>query len=552
MKRILAALALAGTFALSCLPAFADGTINTLSNGTALAGTELIPMFQTANPAVNTTPSAISTYFQSLVTGDCTMSAGTITCTKTNGTAFGALATLTPGSGVATALGIAVGSAGSPVVNGGALGTPASGVGTNLTGTASGFTAGHVTTNANLTGDVTSVGNATTLATVNTNVGSFGSATNCTAFTTNGKGLITAASQTTCTPALASITGLGTGVATALAIAPGTTGSFTTQDGAITTGNCLKWGPGIQDAGAACGSGGSGTVTSVGAGCGTSTGGSAITTSGNVSAAITRRANTATTDTIVNTDCGNLVSESNASSIAVSIAQAGTTGFAAGAYFEVCNIGAGTATITPTTSTIGGASTLPIPGGSAAAPVCYAFQSDGTNYNLIDGPTVNASLLSSGVVAAARGGAGTITGALKGNGSGTVSQAACADLSNGTALCSTTPGTGVATAAGNNLSAAGGLTSTIFHGTAALGTSAISAGTCATAVNVTAANVATTDVVTAGFAADPTATTGFLPTAMLTIVPYVASAGNIGVKVCNLTGSSITPSALTINVSAVR
>lgn len=45
-----------------------------------------------------------------------------------------------------------------------ALGTPTSGVATNLTGTASGLTAGHVTTNANLTGDVTSVGNATTIA----------------------------------------------------------------------------------------------------------------------------------------------------------------------------------------------------------------------------------------------------------------------------------------------------------------------------------------------------------------------------------------------------
>lgn len=44
-----------------------------------------------------------------------------------------------------------------------ALGTPASGVATNLTGTAASLTAGTVTTNANLTGDVTSIGNATTL-----------------------------------------------------------------------------------------------------------------------------------------------------------------------------------------------------------------------------------------------------------------------------------------------------------------------------------------------------------------------------------------------------
>ena len=44
------------------------------------------------------------------------------------------------------------------------LGTPSSGVATNLTGTASGLTAGNVTTNANLTGPVTSVGNATAIA----------------------------------------------------------------------------------------------------------------------------------------------------------------------------------------------------------------------------------------------------------------------------------------------------------------------------------------------------------------------------------------------------
>lgn len=45
-----------------------------------------------------------------------------------------------------------------------ALGTPVSGVATNLTGTAAGLTAGSVTTNANLTGPVTSTGNATAIA----------------------------------------------------------------------------------------------------------------------------------------------------------------------------------------------------------------------------------------------------------------------------------------------------------------------------------------------------------------------------------------------------
>lgn len=63
-------------------------------------------------------------------------------------------------------------------------------------------------------GNVTAAG---TLATVNANVGSFGSATQTGTFTVNGKGLITAASNTTITPAVGSITGLGSGVATWLA-----------------------------------------------------------------------------------------------------------------------------------------------------------------------------------------------------------------------------------------------------------------------------------------------------------------------------------------------
>jgi hypothetical protein len=53
--------------------------------------------------------------------------------------------------------------ANSPTLVTPALGTPASGVMTNVTGTAAGLTAGNVTTNANLTGHVTSVGNAAVL-----------------------------------------------------------------------------------------------------------------------------------------------------------------------------------------------------------------------------------------------------------------------------------------------------------------------------------------------------------------------------------------------------
>jgi hypothetical protein len=49
----------------------------------------------------------------------------------------------------------------------------------------------------------------------------------------------------------------------------------------------------------------------------------------------------------------------------------------------------------------------------------------------------SASDLIAGTVGSLRGGAGAITGALKGNGAGVVSQAACADLSNASASCST-------------------------------------------------------------------------------------------------------------------
>lgn len=68
-----------------------------------------------------------------------------------------------------------------------------------------------------ITGDASlSAGGALTLSTVNSNVGSFGSATQSPSITVNAKGLVTAASATTITPAVGSITGLGTGVATFL------------------------------------------------------------------------------------------------------------------------------------------------------------------------------------------------------------------------------------------------------------------------------------------------------------------------------------------------
>lgn len=116
-----------------------------------------------------------------------------------------------------------------------------------------------------LTGDGTGTGTGTfalTFATVNSNVGTYGSATKASIVTVNAKGLVTAASEATVTPAFSSLTGLpttlagygitdaqpldtdlttwagitpGTGVATALAVNIGSAGAFVTFNGALGT-----------------------------------------------------------------------------------------------------------------------------------------------------------------------------------------------------------------------------------------------------------------------------------------------------------------------------
>lgn len=239
---------------------------------------------------------------------------------------------------------------------------------------------GGFTTSGDLT--INTATGAGTFTTVNANVGAFGSNVNCTTYTVNAKGLITAASQTACTPAIGSITGLGTGIATALAVNVGSAGAPVLFNGAGGTPSSLV---GTNITGTAAGLI-AGTASAVAVGGITGAGAGCITWLTTPSSANLR---------------GCISDESG-------------TGLA---YFQ---------------------------GGDLGTP------SAGVATNLT---ALNASNLSSGTVAAARGGAGTITGALKGSGAGVVTQAACADLSNGTATCSATTGQLPATATNNNATA---------------------------------------------------------------------------------------------------
>lgn len=277
----------------------ASGTVASVSvttqNGVSASVTN-----PTTTPALAFTLGAITPSTVAIGAGSAITSSGA-------GGALTALAFTSPGTGVATALGNTAGGAGGFAL----VGT------TPPTGSAG--------------GDLTGTYPNPTLAAIISAGGPTGSATVAPIITYDAKGRLTAVSSATITPAVGNITGLGTGVATALGVNIGSAGAFVTFNGAGGTPSSM-------------------TATNL-------TGTAAGLTAG----AVTTNANLT----------GDVTSVGNA------------TTFAAG----------------------------------------------------------SASNLNSGTLAAARGGAGTINGALKGNGSGVVSQAACTDLSNGATGCSTVVGT---------------------------------------------------------------------------------------------------------------
>jgi hypothetical protein len=301
-------------------------------------------------------------------------------------------------------------------------------------------------------------------------------------------------------------------------VAPGTNGNVLTSNG-------TDWTSAAAPAGALTTTDGTHSVTSTT----TQTFGNGFLVGGSAGSATIATTNTLDTQSgtgafaIPSADGGAIIVRTNASGGADTIANA-TGAFGAGYGTTYLTSGFAGNTITPTTAKINNLTALKLGSYQAAS-----IASNGTNYYAslsVPQPATQTgtTFLKDDMTWAAFG-----------------------------ALATTTPGTGVATAAAANLSAAGGLTTTVASGTSALGTSAISSATCATVVTTAATGTATTDVVTASFNGDPTAVTGFIPSAsgMLSIISYPSS-NNVNFKVCNNTAGSITPGAITLNWRVVR
>jgi hypothetical protein len=229
-------------------------------------------------------------------------------------------------------------------------------------------------------------------------------------------------------------------------------------------------------------------------------------------------------------DRGTTIQYTSASSVAVALPQAGSTGCSSDFVYAPFQTGAGTQTITPgSPSTINGQTTLQI----IQNAWCSVSSPDNSNYLARCANYIKAST--------------GLTPTFNADGSTTVALATA--LPNGETATTQTGGsadTKVATDAYVDAHF-------IASGTAVLGTSAISSGACATVVTVSATGVASTDVIQFTPNASIKAVTGYAPvtTGGLSITDY-PTANNVNFDVCNWSGGSITPGAVTLNWRVAR
>ncbi len=287
---------------------------------------------------------------------------------------------------------------GAAYFQGGDIGTPSAGVATNLTGTASGLTAGNVTTNANLTGDVTSVGNATTL-------------TNAPVIAKLLTGFASTTGTVTATDSI--LTAMqklyGNDALKAPLASPALTGVPTTPTASPGTNNTQVASTAYADSISALKANASRNIST---GCGLAGGGD-LSADRTIRLSLTINPQTGTTYTVLDGDCGKLVSFNNASAVAVTLPQANVSTFVSGWSVAFQNRGAGTVTITPTTSTINGGASLALTQNQG-----MHCDSDGTNYTCVLG-------------VGAGGGSGTVTQVVCGTGldGGTITSSGTCSLS---------------------------------------------------------------------------------------------------------------------------
>lgn len=247
-----------------------------------------------------------------------------------------------------------------------------------------------------------------TLAAIGSAAGPIGSATVAPIVSIDTKGRVTALTQATITPAIASITGLGTGVATALATNIGSAGAPVLFNGAGGTPSSLTLTnatglPLAQLTGA-----GTGVLAALAINVGSAGAPVLFNGAGGTPSSLT---GTNITGTAAGLTAGTVTTNANLTGAVTSVGNATSLG-----SFSSANL---RGALTDESGT--GAAYFQ--GGDIGTP------SAGVGSNLT---SLNASNLASGTVAAARGGAGTVNGVLSANGSGSVSQGATTGLSDAT------------------------------------------------------------------------------------------------------------------------